>query len=131
MLFADAGYAALLEAQALQPLLTAATATAEQSGQWQGALPLAALAALCRPESSLRSQVLQSTKQLLPRLLEASVGSSQHEHMLIGVLHMLKEQLQTPGANDATIASGVVAHLLNGMQRLTKVSIAPRQDNKI
>lgn len=130
-MFVDAGYAALLEAQALQPLLTAATATEEQPGQWQGALPLAALAALCRPGSSLRSQVLQSTKQLLPKLLEASIGSSQHEHMLIGVLHMLKEQLQTAGANDVAIASGVVAHLLNGMQRLTKVSIAPRSDNKI
>lgn len=118
---ADAGYSDLLETQALQALMTAATETAEQSGQWQGALPLAALTALCKPKSRLKSQILQSMQKLLPALLAASVGSKQHEQMLVGVLLMLKEQLKLPVTGDEAVASDVARHLLTVVLQLTKV----------
>ena len=60
-------------------------------------------------------------QKLLPALLAASVGSKQHEQMLVGMLQMLKRQLQLPGAQDDTVASDVARHLLTGMLQLTKV----------
>ena len=118
---ADANYSDLLETQALQALMTAATETAEQSGQWQGALPLAALTALCQPKSRLKSQILQSMQKLLPALLAASVGSKQHEQMLLGMLPMLNKQLQLPVTAGDAVASDVARHLLTGVLQLTKV----------
>lgn len=118
---AGADHSALLMSQALPPLLTAATAIEEQSGQWQGALPLAALTALCTSSSHLRQPILHSMQQLLPALLAAAVGSNQHEQMLLGVLHMLRGQLQASAVPDSMLASDVARHLLTGVLQLSKV----------
>ena len=101
--------------------MAATTETAGQSGHWHGALPLAALTALCKPKSHLRSQILQSMQKLLPALLAASVGSNQHEQMLVAVLQMLKEQLTLPVASGNAVASDVAGHLLTGTLQLSKV----------
>lgn len=120
---ADADHSALLMSQALPPLLTAATAIDEQSGQWQGALPLAALTALCTSSFHLKQPVLHSMQQLLPALLAAALGSNQHEQMLLGVLHMLRGQLQNSAVANGILACDVARHLLTGVLQLTKVRV--------
>lgn len=117
---ADAGYGDLLQGSALGPLLAAATEVSGQEGQWQGALPLAALTALCKPASSLKSVVLQNVKQMLPTLLASSVDSHPNQQMLVGVLKMLNEKRIVAGQS-GMLAHGIALQLLTGVLQLTKV----------
>ncbi len=111
----------MLEQHALEPLLEGPTETT--AGQWEGALPLQALAALATPGCKLRGRILSSFQQLLPTMLAASISNDYNQQMLVGILHVLRHKLApfTQGEGDA--ATAVAMDLLTGMIQLTTVSL--------
>lgn len=125
--FTDAGYSELLEKHALQPLLEGMTEiTAGQQEQWQGDLPLQALAALAAHKSHLRSHIMSSIQQMLPTLLAASVGSTHNQQMLIGILDVISHKLAPFEDGEGEVATAVAVDLLTGVLQLTKVGFVPQ-----
>lgn len=122
---AGADHLDLLEKAALGPLLEGATETrAEQQGNWQGALPLQALATLATPQYHLRTCIVTSIQQLLPALLAAAINNEHNQQMLVGVLHILCHKLAPFAEKEGEIAKSIGLDLLTGMVQLTAVSLA-------
>lgn len=117
---AAAGHTDLLEEDALDALLEGATETST-AGQWQGALPLQALAALAAPASRLRGRIMSSIQQMLPAMLAASISNQHNQQMLIGVLEAVRHKLAPFAQSEEDVAAAISLDLLTGMRRLTMV----------
>ncbi len=117
---AAAGHTDLLEEDALDALLEGATETST-AGQWQGALPLQALAALAAPASRLRGRIMSSIQQMLPAMLAASISNQHNQQMLIGVLEAVRHKLAPFAQSEEDVGAAMSLDLLTGMRQLTMV----------
>ena len=117
---AAAGHTDLLEQDAIDALLEGATETFT-AGQWQGALPLQALAALAAPASRHRGRIMSSIQQMLPAMLAASISNQHNQQMLVGVLEAVRDNLAPFAQNEEGVAAAISLDLLTGMRQLTMV----------
>ena len=123
---AAAGHTDLLEQDALDALLDGATETST-AGQWQGALPLQALAALAAPASRLRGRIMSSIQQMLPAMLAVSISNQHNQQMLIGVLEAVRHKLAPFAQSEEDVAAAISLDLLTGMRQLTMVCHTTRE----
>ena len=117
---AAAGHTDLLEQDAIDALLEGATETST-AGQWQGALPLQALAALAAPASRHRGRIMSSIQQMLPAMLAASISNQHNQQMLVGVLEAVRDNLAPFAQSEEGVAAAISLDLLTGMRQLTMV----------